>query len=104
MKPAFSQMASLIALPAMLLLSCSKPAERAGTAEGAKGRPVTVARVEPRPMERAVIAVGSLTAREQATLSVKVPGRLQTMAVDLGSVVKQGDLSLRWIRRIMSCA
>ena len=43
-------------------------------------------------MERVVSATGSLLAQEQATLSVKVPGRLHTVAVDLGSVVKQGDL------------
>ena len=41
-------------------------------------------------MERAVTVTGSLAAQEQATLSVKVPGRLQTIEVDLGSVVKQG--------------
>lgn len=43
-------------------------------------------------MERTVTAVGSLIAYEQATLSIKVPGRLQTVAVDLGSVAKKGDL------------
>ncbi len=42
-------------------------------------------------MERIVSATGSLLAQEQATLSIKVPGRLHTIAVDLGSVVKQGD-------------
>jgi len=43
-------------------------------------------------MERAISVTGSLAAHEQATLSVKVPGRLQTISVDLGSVVKKGDL------------
>jgi RND family efflux transporter MFP subunit len=45
-----------------------------------------------RPLERVVIATGSLAAHEQATLSVKVPGRIQSMAVDLGSTVNKGDL------------
>jgi hypothetical protein len=45
-----------------------------------------------RPLERVVIATGSIAAHEQATLSVKVPGRIQSMAVDLGSAVRQGDL------------
>jgi len=43
-------------------------------------------------MERLVTVTGSLVAREEATLSVKVPGRLRTIAVDLGSVVKAGDV------------
>jgi RND family efflux transporter MFP subunit len=45
-----------------------------------------------RPLERIVIATGSLAARERATLSVKVPGRLESLAVDLGSSVNKGDL------------
>ena len=43
-------------------------------------------------MERIVLATGSLLAQEQATLSIKVPGRLHTVAVDLGSLVKKGDV------------
>jgi RND family efflux transporter MFP subunit len=46
-------------------------------------------------MERTVAVIGSLAAHEEATLSVKVPGRLQTIAVDLGSVVKEGQLIAR---------
>lgn len=52
-------------------------------------------RVEPvteRLMERAVSAIGSLAAYDATTLSVKVPGRLQTISVDLGSVVREGQL------------
>jgi RND family efflux transporter MFP subunit len=55
-------------------------------------RAVKVARAEMRPLERIVIATGSLAARERATLSVKVPGRLESLAVDLGSSVNKGDL------------
>jgi RND family efflux transporter MFP subunit len=43
-------------------------------------------------MERTVMALGSLAAYDQATVSVKVPGRLQTITVDLGSVVQQGQV------------
>ena len=43
-------------------------------------------------MERTVAATGTLAAQEQGTLSIKVPGRLLTLAVDLGSVVKKGDI------------
>ena len=55
-------------------------------------REVKVARAEIRPLERVVIATGSLAADEQATLSVKVPVRIESIAVDLGSPVRQGDL------------
>jgi RND family efflux transporter MFP subunit len=43
-------------------------------------------------MERVVLATGGLLAQEQATLSVKVPGRLTVLAVDMGSQVQTGDL------------
>lgn len=45
-----------------------------------------------RPMERVVTVTGSLAAEEAATLSVKVSGRLRHIPVDLGSLVKKGDL------------
>lgn len=87
-----SRVAWLAALPALLLASCSKPDNSSRVGEAAKARAVSVARVESRPMERTVTAVGALNAQEQATLSVKVPGRLQRLTVDLGSVVKKGDV------------
>jgi RND family efflux transporter MFP subunit len=43
-------------------------------------------------MERVIVATGTLAAQEQSTLSAKVPGRLQRLAVDLGSVVREGDV------------
>jgi membrane fusion protein, multidrug efflux system len=43
-------------------------------------------------LERFVTAVGTLAANEQATLSIKVPGRLAALEVDLGSVVRKGDV------------
>ena len=43
-------------------------------------------------MERLVVATGTLAAEEAATLSVKIGGRLREIRVDLGSVVKRGDL------------
>jgi membrane fusion protein, multidrug efflux system len=43
-------------------------------------------------MERSTVALGSLAAFDQATVSVKVPGRLRSITVDLGSVVQQGQL------------
>ena len=43
-------------------------------------------------MERAVSVIGALAAIDQATLSVKVSGRLQSLIVDLGTRVKRGEL------------
>jgi len=43
-------------------------------------------------MERVVTVTGVLLAEEAATLSVKIGGRLKNIAVDLGSVVKRGDV------------
>jgi len=43
-------------------------------------------------MERAVTVTGSLAAEEAATLSAKIGGRMRSFPVDLGSVVKQGDI------------
>ena len=55
-------------------------------------KPVKVARVGQVPMERMVTALGSLAAYEQATVSVKAPGRVQNIGVDLGSIVKRGQI------------
>jgi RND family efflux transporter MFP subunit len=61
-------------------------------AETGAPRSVKVIRVAQVPMERAVTAFGSLVAYDQATVSVKVPGRLRSISVDLGSVVRQGQV------------
>ena len=43
-------------------------------------------------MERSIAATGTLAAQEESTLSAKVPGRLQRLLVDLGSVAREGDV------------
>ncbi|MCS6925516.1 MAG: efflux RND transporter periplasmic adaptor subunit [Candidatus Binatia bacterium] len=52
---------------------------------------VQTAIVREMPVERWVTALGSLVAYDEATLSVKVAGRLAAMLVDFGSVVTQGQ-------------
>jgi RND family efflux transporter MFP subunit len=59
--------------------------------EGA-ARPVKVARVAEIPVGASVSVTGTLAAQDEATLSVKVPGRLGSVAVDLGSVVRRGQV------------
>ena len=82
---------AIVASFATLLMSCAKSENPKPAVAMAKARIVRTARVQERPMERAVIVTGSLAAQEEATLSVKISGRLQSIAVDLGSVVKKGD-------------
>ena len=60
--------------------------------EAPAARKVRVMPVAEKPMERSTVALGSLAAFDQATVSVKVPGRLRSISVDLGSVVQQGQL------------
>jgi len=88
---------SFLAFVAVVTLApgCSKRAagrSSRATVGTAPARAVTVATVTEQVMERAVAVIGSLAAHDEATLSVKVPGRLQTLAVDLGSSVRQGQL------------
>ena len=82
-----------VGLGVLCLVSCGKT-ERAPARASREGapRPVRVARAEPRRMERSIAVTGTLAAREQSTLSAKVPGRLREIPVDIGSVVRQGDL------------
>jgi RND family efflux transporter MFP subunit len=43
-------------------------------------------------MERTITVTGTLAAYDQATISAKVPARLKTISVDLGTVVRKGQL------------
>jgi RND family efflux transporter MFP subunit len=55
-------------------------------------RQVKTARVEQTPFGEAVTVNGTLAAFDQTTASVKVPGRLRSISVDLGSVVRRGQV------------
>jgi len=72
--------------------SAPAPKETSAPKEASAPRQVKIARVTEKPLERTTIALGSLIAYDQATISVKVPGRLRSIAVDLGSVVQRGQL------------
>ncbi|MDW8239249.1 MAG: efflux RND transporter periplasmic adaptor subunit [Acidobacteriota bacterium] len=61
----------------------------AGTQEARVVRTVRVAETK---LERTLTVIGSLAAYDQATLSVKVPGRLSMISVDLGSAVRRGEV------------
>lgn len=55
-------------------------------------RQVKTARVEETPFGEAVTVNGTLAAFDQSVASVKVPGRLRSVTVDLGSVVRRGQI------------
>src|SRR6266567_542650 len=55
-------------------------------------RPVKTAKVIEMPVGETVTVNGTLAAYDHTTVSVKVPGRLQTISVDLGSVVHKGQV------------
>jgi len=61
-------------------------------AESREPRQVKIARVSEISMEQSVTVTGTLAAYDQATVSAKVPGRVRSIAVDLGSVVRQGQI------------
>lgn len=60
--------------------------------DGQSARQVKTARVEETPLGEAVTVNGTLAAFDQTTASVKVPGRLRSITVDLGSVVRRGQV------------
>jgi RND family efflux transporter MFP subunit len=89
--------ALLLSLCALASLACKSdyPASaRQNPAGGEKGAPraVKTAQVVEMPMGRSINVTGTLAAYDQATLSAKVPGRVRSITVDLGSVVRRGQL------------
>ncbi len=67
-------------------------AGKGGAGGGGEARQVKVARVAEVPVGSSVTVTGTLAAKDEATLSVKVPGRLSMIAVDLGSGVRRGQV------------
>jgi RND family efflux transporter MFP subunit len=70
---------------------CGKSNSEKESRETPAAATVETSRAVIQPMDRVVIVTGSFHAREQSTLSVKVPGRLEKISVDIGSIVKRGD-------------
>ena len=59
---------------------------------GGEAREVKVGHVAETPVGAGVSVTGTLAAQDEATLSVKVPGRISSVTVDLGSVVRRGQV------------
>jgi len=94
-RKAFFQPLFLVLLAGMLAgCGAAKNDAKGKGKEGPSGppRPVQTSKAQMQGLERTIAAVGALAAYEQATLGVKVSGRMQLVSVDIGSVVKKGQL------------
>lgn len=80
----------------LMVTGCQQPRNAAGPSEANPAarslHKVEITRLTLMPMERIVVVTGTLASLDQATLSVKVPGRMFKISVDLGSKVQQGEL------------
>ena len=77
----------------LLLTSCSKPNPARGPRpSGETVIPVTVARVESVPLDRAIPVVGTLYAKDEATLAAEVEGRIEKTLVEFGDRIQEGQL------------
>ncbi|MFL6212391.1 MAG: efflux RND transporter periplasmic adaptor subunit [Blastocatellia bacterium] len=88
-------LAALLALAMSLFnVACKSgyPVSAKNATAANEPRSVHTAQVSEIPMEHAVTVSGTLAAQDQATVSAKVPGRVQTIQVDLGSVVRKGQV------------
>ena len=86
-------------LAAFFFTSCKsdyQAQQRQGQGQGRPGqtaaRQVKTAAVAETPFGETVTATGTLAAYDQTTVSVKVPGRVRVISVDLGSVVSRGQV------------
>ena len=85
----------LLLLIAGILSACKSDYPSSGKAASpdskSAARQVKTAKVIEMPVGETVTVNGTLAAYDHTTISVKVPGRLQTISVDLGSVVHKGQ-------------
>ena len=92
------QRTSLVApLVLLLVVAGCKSGYQSGASQKNPGadkaaRQVKIARVEEMPFGETVTANGTLAAYDQSTASAKVAGRLGSISVDLGSVVRRGQM------------
>jgi RND family efflux transporter MFP subunit len=86
----------LLVSSALFFVSCKsdyQASQRQGRAAGNQApRQVKTTAVAETPFGETVTANGTLAAFDQTTVSVKVPGRVRTISVDLGSVVRRGQV------------
>jgi membrane fusion protein (multidrug efflux system) len=80
-------------IAALLLASsgCNEAAQATKKTDGKEGLPVKVTHAERIELRRAVEAVGTLAAKDQAVISAEVAGRVARLAADMGDRVREGS-------------
>lgn len=76
---------------AAALASCSKPPGEATRTRGDEAIPVTVAPVASVPLDRTISIVGTLYAKDEATIGAQVEGQVEKTRVDFGDRVTTGQ-------------
>ena len=86
---------------ALALSGCSKRKDQTVQADAAQTQPLVVktAVVGERPVERYVEVVGSLKADQEVVVSSEEKGIIEELPVDLGSVVRRGQMLARLSQR-----
>lgn len=88
---------ALTSLTACGVSPAATTADSSGRAksDAAPQRKVTVVTAVEKPLEQLIVVTGTLAAEEEVVLGMKVAGRISDLTVDLGSVVKKGDIIAR---------
>jgi RND family efflux transporter MFP subunit len=93
---------STCAIALLMVLSqagCNKPAPaKLAQGKSAPAKEVAVVRAELQAWPRTIPVQGSLLAYEDAVIGSKLAGRVAEVAVDLGSVVRKGEVLIRLVR------
>ena len=74
------------------MTGCGPQTDPSRAVGGVIPSPVTLVTAEMRPMERTLSVLGPLNPLYQATVGIKTTGRIRVMTVDVGSVVKAGEV------------
>jgi RND family efflux transporter MFP subunit len=90
--PAASWLAAVLLTASCAGGSSAAPAAEGGANGTSRPRTVSVAPAQEARLDRTVSVTGTLAAEEQVVVSFKVAGRLDSLAVDLGSSVGAGQV------------
>jgi membrane fusion protein (multidrug efflux system) len=74
-----------------LLAGCSRSADKPAKVADDKAVPVTVAVVETVPLDRTISIIGTLFAKDEATIAAQVEGQVEKTRVDFGDRVSEGQ-------------